>query len=58
MPEGEPEKAIADRRLPGERPSESKGRESRQVMIAQDKEMAVPEGLHQSNRIKHLNWLT
>jgi hypothetical protein len=30
--------------LPGERPSESEGRESRQAMIFQKKEMAVPEG--------------
>jgi hypothetical protein len=44
--------------LPGERPSESKGRESRQVMIAQDKEMAVPEGLYQFSEINGLNWLT
>jgi len=29
VPEGEPEKAIADRRLSGERPSESEGREDR-----------------------------
>jgi hypothetical protein len=29
VPEGEPETAIADRRLPGERPSVSEGRESR-----------------------------